>query len=73
MGWYDDEENTWLPNWAVTPLAWLGCLLAAVLPAGVCLAVWNSVFPEAPLAASLVVYVLSLCLMIAAVRPWTMR
>lgn len=73
MGWYDDEETAWLPNWAVTPLAWLGCLMAAVLPAGVLLGVWNALLPDAPLTASLAIYALSLGLMIAAIKPWTIR
>ena len=73
MGWYDDEEVAWLPGWAVVPLAWLGCLMAAVLPAGVLLALWNALFADVPLAASLAIYVVSLVLMIAAVKPWTVR
>ncbi|WP_165191721.1 hypothetical protein [Caulobacter soli] len=73
MGWYDDEESAWLPNWAIASLAWLGCGMAAVLPAGVVLALWNALLPDAPLAASLTVYALSLGLMIAAVKPWTIR
>ena len=47
MGWYDDEEKTRWPEWATPPLAWIGCLMAAVLPAGVLLAAWNAVLPEA--------------------------
>ena len=73
MGRYDDEEKTWWPDWATTPMAWLGCLMAAVLPTGMILALWKALLPEAPLAARLAIYALSLGLMIAAVRPWTIR
>jgi hypothetical protein len=73
MGWYDDEQSAWLPDWAVTPLAWLGCLLAAVLPAGAGLALWNAVFAAATPVVSLSLYVVSLAMMIAAVKPWTLR
>ena len=73
MGWYDDEEEGWLPDWAVTPLMWIGCLMVAVLPAGMAIAFWNAVQPDAPPAASLVAYCVSLGLMVAAVKPWSVR
>lgn len=73
MGWYDDEEKTWWPDWATPPAAWIGCLLVAIAPAGVCLAAWNAVLPDASPAARVVIYVVSLGLMIAAVKPWTIR
>ena len=73
MGWYDEEEAGWLPDWAVTPLMWIGCLMAAVLPAGVAIAAWNAALPDAPLVARLAAYAVSLGLMIAAIKPWTIR
>jgi hypothetical protein len=73
MGWYDDEEQSWLPEWAVTPLMWIGCLMVAVLPASVAIAFWNAVLPDASPAAHLVVYGISLGLMVAAIKPWTIR
>lgn len=73
MGWYDDEEKTWWPDWATPPLAWVGCLATAALPAGVLLALWNAVLPDAPPAARLAIYALSVGLMIAAVKPWTIH
>jgi hypothetical protein len=73
MGWYDDEEKTWWPAWATTPVAWIGCLAAAVLPAGVMLTLWNALLPQAPPVARLAIYILSLGLMIAAIKPWTLR
>lgn len=73
MGWYDDEEQGGLPDWAVTPLMWIGCVLVAVLPAGMAIAFWNAVLPDASPVAHLVLYGLSLGLMVAAIKPWTIR
>jgi hypothetical protein len=73
MGWYDDEQTTSLPGWAVSPLAWLGCALVAVLPAGVLLAVWTMLLSDPPPAARVALYAVSLGVMIAAVKPWTIR
>ncbi len=73
MGWYDDEERAWLPEWAVTPLMWIGCLMVAVLPAGVAIALWNAVLPDASIVGQVVVYGLSLGVMVAAIKPWTIR
>ena len=73
MGWYDDGEKGWLPDWATTPLMWIGCLLAAALPAGVVIGLWNAAAPDAPPVASFVAYGVSLGLMIAAIRPWSVR
>jgi hypothetical protein len=73
MGWYDDEKKTWWPEWAPTPMAWIGCLLVAVLPAGVLLSFWNVMLSDASPLVRLAVYALSLGLMIAAIKPWTIR
>lgn len=73
MGWHDEEDTTWFPDWAVQPLAWMGVLMAAVLPAGVVLAFLKLVWPTPPMAVNAVVYAVSLGLMVAAVKPWTLR
>ena len=73
MGWYDDEQKTWWPDWATTPMAWIGCFLAATLPAAAALSVWNALLPDAAPIARLAIYGLSLGLMIAAIKPWTIR
>ena len=54
-------------------MAWIGCLLVAVLPAGAALSLWNALLPDASPIASLAIYGLSLGLMIAAIKPWTIR
>jgi hypothetical protein len=73
MGWYDDEQGAGLPQWAVTPLMWIGCLMAAVLPAAGCLALWDAVAPDASAPAKVVTYLVFLGLMIAAIKPWSIR
>jgi hypothetical protein len=73
MGWYDDEEDAWLPEWAITPMMWIGCLLVAVLPAGVIVGGWTLVFKQAPPGFGAGAYVVSLGLMLAAVKPWSIR
>lgn len=73
MGWYDDEEDSWLPDWAVTPMMWIGCLMAAAIPAGLGVATWTLLWSQPPLGAALGAYVLCLGLMVAAVKPWTVR
>jgi hypothetical protein len=73
MGWHDDEEKTWWPDWATTPAAWIGCLAVAALPTGVALTFWNVLLPDAPPIARLAIYILSLGVMVAAIKPWTIR
>lgn len=74
MGWYDeDEKNGWLPDWATPPLMWVGCLAVAVLPAASVVGLWNAALPDARPVVSLIAYGVSLGLMIAAVKPWTIR
>lgn len=73
MGWYQDEETTWFPDWAVKPLMWAGSLMAAVLPAGFVMTVVKLAWPAPPLAVSLIAYAVSASLMLAAVKPWTAR
>jgi len=72
-GWYDDEEEAWLPQWAITPMIWIGCLLVAVLPAGVIVGAWTLVFNHAPPGLAVGAYALSPGLMVAAVKPWSVR
>jgi hypothetical protein len=73
MGWYQDEETTGLPDWAVQPLMWLGVLLVAVLPTGVALTLVKLVWVSPPPVVTLMLYGASLGLMVTAVRPWTVR
>lgn len=73
MGWYDDEEDNWLPDWAVQPIMWIGCLMAAVIPAVVVIQVAGSAWPRPPTILALSAYALSLGLMLAAVKPWRVR
>jgi hypothetical protein len=72
MGWYDDEDK-WPPDWAVKPIMWLGCLAVAVVPAGMALAALNLVWSRPPALVTLGAYLVALGLMLAAVRPWTVR
>lgn len=72
MGWHDEEDDWW-PDWATGPVMWTGCLMAAALPAGVCIGLWNAMLPDAPPAATLVTYLVSLGLMVAAIKPWSVR
>ena len=62
-----------MPGWVVTPLMGIGCLMVAVLPAGMAIAFWDAMLPDAPPAASLVAYCVAFGLMVAAVKPWTVR
>lgn len=73
MGWHDDEEADWLPDWAVQPTMWLGCLMVSVLPAGVLMQFVQLAWSKPPAAVALGVYALSLGLMLAAVKPWSVR
>ncbi|WP_163230739.1 hypothetical protein [Caulobacter rhizosphaerae] len=73
MGWYDDEEEAWLPAWVIPPMMWIGCLATAVLPAGVIVGGWTLVFKQAPPGVVAVAYAVSLGLMLAAVKPWSIR
>ena len=73
MGWYDDENEDWLPEWAVQPMMWLGCLMAAVIPAGIAMQVISYAWAKPPTPLSMGVYAVSLGLMIAVVKPWTVR
>ncbi len=73
MGWYQDEETTWFPDWAVKPLMWVGSLMAAVLPAGFTITMVKLIWPSPPLALNLGIYAVSVGFMLAAVKPWTAR
>jgi len=73
MGWYDDEEKGWLPDWAVQPIMWIGCLMAAVIPAGIVLQVLAFAWVRPPTPLALGAYAVSLGLMVAAMKPWTVR
>lgn len=73
MGWYDEDEKGWWPDWATAPLMWIGSLLVAILPAAMTISLWNALGPDAPLAARLVAYGVSLGLTMAAIKPWTVR
>ncbi len=73
MGWHDDEEHDWLPEWAITPTMWIGCLLVAVVPATMVSSLMRAVLHQEPVIFSLLAYAVSAVLMIAAVKPWTVR
>ncbi|MDI1366075.1 MAG: hypothetical protein PSX79_14640 [bacterium] len=73
MGWHDDEEANWIPDWAVQPIMWLGCLMVSVLPAGVLMQVVRFAWSKPPAPVTLGVYLVALGLMLAAVKPWSVR
>lgn len=74
MGWYDDEEQAaWLPQWAITPLMWVGCLAVAIAPSTIIVGLVQLVLHDPPATVMLAVYLVSAVLMIAAVKPWTIR
>ncbi len=74
MGWYDDEEQAaWLPEWAITPLMWLGCLAVAIAPSAIIVSLVQLVLHDRPAPVVLGAYVASAALMVAAVKPWTIR
>ena len=74
MGWYDDEEQAaWLPEWAVTPLMWIGCLAIAVAPSTIIVGLVQLVLHDRPALVVLAAYLVSAGLMVAAVKPWTVH
>jgi hypothetical protein len=74
MGWYDDEEQAaWLPDWAITPLMWVGCLAVAIAPSTIIVGLVQLVVHDRPATVVLAAYLVSAVLMIAAVKPWTIR
>jgi len=74
MGWYDDEEQAaWLPDWAITPLMWVGCLAVAIAPSTIIVGLVQLVLHDRPATVMLAAYLVSAVLMIAAVKPWTIR
>lgn len=74
MGWYDDEEQAvWLPDWAITPLMWVGCLAVAIAPSTIIVGLVQLVLHDRSATVMLAAYLLSAVLMIAAVKPWTIR
>lgn len=74
MGWYDDEEQAaWLPEWAITPLMWLGCLTVAIAPSAIIVSLVQFVVHDRPASVVLGAYLVSAALMVAAVKPWTIR
>ncbi|HWU15006.1 MAG TPA: hypothetical protein VN157_13475 [Caulobacter sp.] len=74
MGWYDDEEQAgWLPEWAITPLMWVGCLAVAIAPSTIIVGLAQLVLHDRLATVGLAVYLVSAVLMIAAVKPWTIR
>jgi len=74
MGWYDDEEQAaWLPDWAITPLMGVGCLAVAIAPSTIIVGLVQLVVHDRPATVVLAAYLVSAVLMIAAVKPWTIR
>lgn len=73
MGWYQDEETSWPPDWAIRPLAWVGAVMASVLPTGFTLALLKLAWPAPPLMFIAGLYVVWLGVMLAAIKPWTWR
>lgn len=74
MGWYDDEEQAaWLPDWAITPLMWLGCLAVAIAPSTIIVGLVQLVLHDRPATVVIAAYLVSAVLMVAAVKPWTIR
>ncbi|PIB92723.1 hypothetical protein [Caulobacter sp. FWC2] len=74
MGWYDDEEQgARLPQWALTPLMWLGCLAVAIAPSAMIVGLVQLVLHDRPAPVVFGAYLVSAVLMVAAVKPWTIR
>ncbi|PXA95110.1 hypothetical protein DMC25_00250 [Caulobacter sp. D4A] len=71
MGWYDDEDVSRLPDWAVAPMMWLLCLAAALMPSLVLVALCQWLAPAAPPYVPFLAYGVGFAAMVAAVRPWT--
>lgn len=72
MGWHDEEDETAPRRWS-EPVAWIGCLLAAVMPTAVLASIAQAgdrtiwpVFTPA-------LYVGVFTVMVLIVRPWTIR
>lgn len=78
MAWGDDEDQhargePGRPGPWSEPLAWLGCLVAAVVPTAMVTALVR-VFEPAPWSPfAPLLYVALFTLMVLAVRPWTFR
>ena len=73
MGWYDEEEASRLPDWAVAPMMWLLCLAAALMPGLLLIGLCQWLAPAAPAYAPFIAYGVALVGMVAAVKPWTAR
>ncbi|MBU4434554.1 MAG: hypothetical protein KKC14_09085 [Alphaproteobacteria bacterium] len=74
MGWYDDEEQAaWLPQWAITPLMWVSCLAVAIAPSAIIISLVQLVLHARPAPVVLGAYLVSAALMVAAVKPWSIR
>jgi len=74
MGWYDDEEQgAWLPEWAITSLMWVGCLAVAIAPSTIIVGLVQLVLHDRPATVVLAAYLVSTVVMVAAVKPWTIR
>ncbi len=72
MGWGDDEEPGGPRPWR-EPLAWLACLLAAVMPTAVLTTLIQALEASvSPLFVPLL-YVGVFTIMVLIARPWTLR
>ncbi|MBO9546990.1 hypothetical protein [Caulobacter sp.] len=72
MGWHDDNEPAGPRPWR-EPIAWLGCLLTAVMPTLVLTTIVQHL--EAALSPMFApaLFVGLFTVMVLIVRPWTMR
>jgi len=72
MGGYDGEEEPGPRRWR-EPVAWLGCLLAAVMPTAVLATIaqtWDAAISPLFVPA---LYIGIFTLMVLIIRPWSLR
>lgn len=62
-----------MPRWSGEAVMWLACLSVALMPTGLVLTAWRSwIGPVSP-AAGLTTYIGVFTLIVALMKPWTVR